>query len=52
MLNIQSDVSGMMSVKLMSMMSTMSEDIKIQFKRKSKFECLDLKKVTFKKKKY
>jgi hypothetical protein len=38
MLNIQSDVSGIMSVKWMSMMSKMSEDIKIQFKRKAKSE--------------
>jgi hypothetical protein len=38
MLKNQGDVSGMMSVKVMSTMSKMSEDIKIQFKRKAKSE--------------
>jgi aryl carrier-like protein len=50
MLKNQSDVNGMMSVKVMSLMSKMSEDIDIQFKRIAKYECLDLRKITFKKK--
>jgi hypothetical protein len=46
MLKNQSDGSRMMSVKVMSMVSKVSEDIKIQLKRKAKSEYLDLKKIT------
>jgi hypothetical protein len=47
MLKSQSDVCAMMSVKVILMTSKMSGDVKIQFKKKAKSECLDNWKITF-----